>query len=413
VAEHSYRPASLDFGTTYYWKVNEVNKVTYPGDVWSFTTEEYAAIDDFESYTDQEGQEIFSAWIDGFSTGLSGSTVGYLTATGGTFGETKIVHGGQQSMPLAYDNTKAPFISEAERTFATAQNWAGNGADSLVLYFRGLAPAFAETAAGSILMNAIGTDIWGNSDQFRYAYKTLNGNGSIVARVDSLVNSNAWAKAGVMIRKSIDAVSVHAFTALTPGNSCSYQRRPTTSAASTSNDWTGAAVAAPYWVRITRTGNVFKAETSPDGKTWTTLGTEQTIAMTDPVLIGLAVTSHDAAIPTSAAFSNVSTTGNVTGAWQVAEIGATQPQGNSIEGLYLAVKDTAGKTKVVQHPDPAATTYMTWQKWAIPLSEFTAAGVKVNAVKSLTIGVGDKAAPKTGGTGTVYIDDIGFGHPAQ
>jgi regulation of enolase protein 1 (concanavalin A-like superfamily) len=276
-----------------------------------------------------------------------------------------------------------------------------------------LAPAFAETASGGIMMNAIGTDIWGNSDQFRYAFKTLNGNGTLVARVDSLVNSNAWAKAGVMIRQNTDTGSVHAFTALTPGNSCSFQRRPTSGGTSTSDNWTGTAVTAPYWVRITRTGNVFKSETSPDGQTWTALGTEQTIPMTTSVLIGLAVTSHDAAIPTSATFSNISTTGNVTGSWQVAEIGAAQPEGNSAEGLYLAVTDTSGKTKVVQHPDPAATAYMTWQAWTIPLGEFTSAGVKMTAVKSLTIGVGNKAAPAAGGTGTMYFDDIGFGKPAQ
>jgi hypothetical protein len=41
------------------------------------------------------------------------------------------------------------------------------------------------------------------------------------------------------------------------------------------------------------------------------------------------------------------------------------------------------------------------------------AGVQTTAVKSLTIGVGNKAAPKAGGTGTVYIDDIGYGRPAK
>jgi regulation of enolase protein 1 (concanavalin A-like superfamily) len=414
VTDHSYLPAALDFGTTYYWKVDEIGAATYPGDVWSFTTQEYAVVDDFESYTDQPGEEIFSAWIDGFTNGLSGSTVGYFTASGGTFGETTIIHGGKQSMPLQYDNTIAPFFSEAERTFASAQNWTGNGADSLVVYFRGLAPAFAETASGSILMNAIGTDIWGTADQFRYAYRSLNGNGSMAVRVDSLVNSNAWAKAGVMIRQSIDPGSVHAFTAVTPGNSCAFQRRPTMGAASTSDNWVGtAAVTAPYWVRITRTGNVFRAETSPDGQNWMVQGTDQTIPMTDPVLIGLALTSHDAAVATSTAFSNLSSTGNVTGTWQVAQIGATQPEGNSVEGLYLAVKDISGKSKVVQHPDPAATAYMTWQAWTIPLSEFTSAGVKMTAVKSLTLGVGNKAALKAGGTGTVYIDDIGYGKPAK
>jgi hypothetical protein len=417
VTEHSYVPASLDFGTTYYWKVNEVGAVTYPGEVWSFTTQEYAVIDDFESYTDQAGEEVFSAWIDGFTNGLSGSTVGYFTATNGTFGETTIVHSGKQSMPLQYDNTAVPFFSEAERTFASTQNWTGNGADSLVVYFRGLAPAFVETASGSILMNAIGADIWGTADQFRFAYKNLSGDGTMVARVDSVFNSNVWAKAGVMIRQSTDAGSVHAFMPITPGgtsagNGASFQRRLAASQASTNTDST-TLVAAPYWVKIERKGNSFSGYISPDGVAWAQLGTAQTIPMTNPVLIGLALCSHDAAVATSAQFSNISTTGNVTGNWQVAEIGATQPEGNSVEGLYLAVTDSSGKSKVVQHPDAAATAYMTWQTWTIPLTEFTAAGVKTTAVKSLTLGVGNKAAPKAGGTGTMYIDDIGFGHPGN
>ena len=56
---------------------------------------------------------------------------------------------------------------------------------------------------------------------------------------------------------------------------------------------------------------------------------------------------------------------------------------------------------------------MTWQPWTIPLSEFTSAGVNMTAVKSLTLGVGNKAGPKAGGTGTVYIDDLGYGTPAK
>jgi hypothetical protein len=221
-----------------------------------------------------------------------------------------------------------------------------------------------------------------------------------------------------MIRQNIQTGSTHAFMPITPGgagagNGASFQHRLTTGGASTNNDNTGAVVAAPYWVKIERKGNAFTGSISPDGKTWTQLGTAQTITMNNPVLIGLALCSHDAGIVTGAAFSNVSTTGNVTGTWQVAEIGAAQPAGNSVEGVYLSVKDSSGKTKVVQHPDAAATASMSWQQWLIPLSEFTSAGVKMTAVKSLTIGVGNKAAPKAGGTGTMYLDDIGYGRPVR
>ena len=136
----------------------------------------------------------------------------------------------------------------------------------------------------------------------------------------------------------------------------------------------------------------------------------QTINMTaGPVYIGLAVTSHNATATTTAAFSNVSTTGTVTGSWQVRAIGVAQPA-NDAAPLYVIVQDSAGKNKAITHPDPAATTLATWQQWRIPLSDLS--GVKLTAVKKLIIGVGDRASPKPDGAGKLFIDDIGVGHPA-
>ncbi len=143
------------------------------------------------------------------------------------------------------------------------------------------------------------------------------------------------------------------------------------------------------------------------------MGDALTLTMTDPVLIGLAVCSHDAAVGTTAEFSNVAFTGNVTGGWPIADIGLAQVEGNSAEPLYVTVADASGKSKTVMNADRSASGRMTWQEWMIPLSEFASAGVKMTAVKTLTIGVGDKAAPTAGGTGIVYIDDVGFGRPAQ
>jgi hypothetical protein len=413
VTDPAFAPADLKFATTYSWKVDEVGaSETYAGDLWSFTTQDFAPIDDMEGYTDDEGSRIYEAWIDGITTQASGSTVGYMKAP---FAERAIVHGGSQSMPLAYNNAASPYYSEAELAFDTPQNWIAHGANSVSLYFQGVTPAFKETGSGHTLMNGIGADIWGTADQFRFAHKTLTGNGAIVARVNSVYNSNVWAKAGVMIRQSTNAGSVHAFTCITPGgagggNGGSFQRRPVVDAASV-NDNSATLVAAPYWVRLERTGDSFSSFISPDGVAWTQLGTPVSIPMTGPVLIGLALCSHSATALTGADFSDVTTTGNVAGAWQIAEIGVTQQEGNSPEALYLTVKDSAGRTKTIVNPDATASARMGWQQWLIPLSDLTSGGLKATAVDSIVIGVGNRTSPSAGGTGTIYVDDIGFGVP--
>ncbi|MDI6451487.1 discoidin domain-containing protein [Anaerobaca lacustris] len=142
VTESRYAPGELNLGTTYYWKVNEVNEAADPsvweGNLWSFSTLEFFIVDDFESYTDDidAGRAIFDTWLDGW-VNETGSTVGYLNSP---FAERTIVHGGRQSMPLQYDNASAPWKSEAERAWSTPQDWTRNGIDTLRLFFRGPSP---------------------------------------------------------------------------------------------------------------------------------------------------------------------------------------------------------------------------------------------------------------------------------
>jgi len=367
--------------------------------------------DGFETYNDdiEAGTTIFDTWLDGWVNDTS-PTVGYFDAP---FAEKTIIRTGKQSMPLQYDNSASPFYSEAEREFETAQDWIGNGAETLVLYVRGNAPAFQEIAEKGIIMSAIGTDIWNTTDQFRYAYKNLSGDGSITVCVESLVRSNEWAKAGVMIRETLDPSSKHAFVAVTPEptHGISFQRRLVGGQASANTDV--ADISIPHWVKLTRTGNTFTAQESEDGANWENIVVSPalSIQMASDVHIGLALTSHDAGTPTAVEFSNVSMTGNITGAWQTAEVGVAQPEGNSAEAMYVWIEDSAGKTKTIVNADTAITVRPTWQEWIIPYSDLN--GVNLCRVEKMAIGVGSKTSPSAGGTGTVYIDDIGFGRPAQ
>ena len=275
------------------------------------------------------------------------------------------------------------------------QNWTGNGADSLSLWVRGYPAAYVENA-GVVTMSGAGHDIWDNADDFRFAYKSLTGNGSVVVKVESLVNTNAWAKAGVMIRQSLDADSKFAYMIVSYSSGVSFGWRQL--AAGTCGSMTQAGIAAPQWVKLTRTGDAFTAQYSADGKTWLDIKnadgtvTTTTVAMTGTVYVGLCVTSHNAAATTVAVMSGAATTGNVTGSWQVAAIGDDPQTANDAADLYVTVQDSAGKTATATNP--TAVTSAAWTQWKIPLSSFT--GVNLSKVKKLSIGVGNRTSPTKG-----------------
>ena len=223
-------------GGAYFWRIDEVaaDATVQEGDVWSFTVPAYLIVDDFESYSNEVGARVFEFWIDGIGYTLpepgnpgngTGAAVGHdiwsVTSPyfDGTIMETANVHDGRLAMPLYYDNTASPYLSEAERTWAVPENWTAEGVTDLTLYIRG------------------------------------------------------------------DAT-------------------------------------------------------------------------------------------------------------------------NDATAMYVAVEDTAGRVAVVPHPDAAVTAVTGWTEWKIPLADLTDAGVTTNAVKKMTIGVGNRAAPTPDGAGVVFIDDI-------
>ncbi len=425
--ENSYALDTLDLSTTYFWRVDEVNVAASPalwqGDVWSFSTPEYLVIDDFERYTNESPNRVFQTWLDGvgfspdtfFPDGYAGNTTGSVVGydpQAGPIMEKTIVHGGKQAMPLAYDNTTVGY-SEVVRSWKTAQNWTANGADVLRLSYQGRPIGFQERSPSNIIMSGVGTDIFNTADQGRFVYKQLTGDGWIIARVDSLLDTDPWAKAGVMIRRSTDAGSSYAYVFLSGNNGVRFQARTvvSTNAASDSSMATPEqkALAGPVWIKVERVGAIFNGYYSTDNKVWTPMVfNPQTIAMGDPVCIGLAVTSHVATATVTAEFSDIATSGNVSGSWTSVDLGVPQLS-NTPDQLYAAIKDTAGRTATVL-ADTDAVLKGTWQAWSIPLSSF--AGVSMSQVQSMIIGVGDRTNPKRG-QGLLFIDDIAIGHPAQ
>jgi fibronectin type 3 domain-containing protein len=151
------------------------------------------------------------------------------------------------------------------------------------------------TVAGS------GNDIFNSSDNFHFIYQPLNGDGTIIAHVVSQSNTGAGAKAGVMIRATLNGNSAFADVVTTPGNGVLFQDRITTgAAAATVGSISGAA---PEWVMLVRTGNVITGYSSTNGQSYTLLGST-TISMAASVFVGLAVSSNNDGAFSTATFTS-------------------------------------------------------------------------------------------------------------
>ena len=427
LGDESYEPDKLAWEMAYYWRVDEVNSTNpdspWVGPVWSFTTAGFAIVDDFEEY-DAGDNQIWYVWNDGLGYGTAdnppyapGNGTGSEIGDGntGSYTEETIVNGGAQSMPYWYNNNKQgyAYYSEAVKTLTAPRDWTDGDVTDLSLWFRGYpAPvgSFTEGPVGTYTMTGSGADIWDQSDEFHYAFKTLSGPGSIVARVESVSDTDNWAKAGVMIRETLDADSTHAMMIVSYASGVSFQRRLETGGDSFNDDIGN--ITAPYWVKIERglAGN-FTAYSSANGSTWQKVGVSESIQMGANIYIGLAVTAHNAGATCEGVFTNVTTSGSVGPQWTNQDIGIVS---NAPEPLYVALSNSAGAPVVVVHDDPAAATIDTWTEWVIPLQSFADQGINLTNVDKIAIGLGTKGNMTIpGGSGKMYFDDIRLYRPKE
>ncbi len=404
-------PDLLEFGQSYYWRVDEVNDMEpnspWKGNTWSFTVIDHFIVDEFEDYNDYPPDEIFNTWLDGWEDDTNGATVGHAAdfTKGENIVETTIVQGGKQSMPFYFDNSGTTDYSEAERTFSPAQDWTREGVGVLSLWFRGhpaYVGGFTEGPAGTYTMIASGEDIWDTADEFHFAFKQVTGASAIIAKVESLDNTHPFAKAGVMIRDSLDADSRNVAVLITPENGIRFQYRSTTGGIT--DRYFEEGLTAPHWVKLERTaGGLVRAYHSEDGVAWSQFDLTQ-VSMDMPIYVGLALTSHVTDLTGEAKFSNVSFPDiSVEPQWSDQDVGMLS---NEAEPMYVTVGDGSGAFVIVYHDDPNATLIDTWTQWNIDLKEFSDAGVVLTDVSNLSIGFGDKDNPQPGGSGLVFFDDI-------
>jgi len=161
-------------------------------------------------------------------------------------------------------------------------------------------------ATGSMFtVTGAGAHIWQDTDQFHFLYMPATGNCEIKARALSHPYLHYSGKAGIMIREKLTTGSSHVFLGMQPGGSLSEMVTNVEG-----NGWSGWAQSVglvPYWIKLTRVGNVLTGYVSSDNSNWTQVA-QQTISMAANVYVGFAVCSGSNEWPNTATFDNVTVT---------------------------------------------------------------------------------------------------------
>ncbi|AMP00207.1 F5/8 type C domain protein [Collimonas arenae] len=183
----------------------------------------------------------------------------------------------------------------------------------------GATPAGTATySGGKWTVEGGGADIWAANDSCHFTYKAITGNGAIIAKVESIQNTSLSAKAGVMMRTSLEQGAPRAWMAITNKNQAE-QNMPKLAVYGGTNYGNKAfdiASSTPsYWVKLERIGNIITGYVSPDGTNWAATDVGRIDApVPDTIYVGLVVSSAANGTLNSSTFSNVQITGGDGGA---------------------------------------------------------------------------------------------------
>jgi regulation of enolase protein 1 (concanavalin A-like superfamily) len=158
-----------------------------------------------------------------------------------------------------------------------------------------------------------GSDIYGDTDQFHFAYQPLKGDASISARFLSRAGGDGeWMKAGLMVRENDTPGSPNLNYCATSGHGFYTSVRPSQDAGTGDYPFVGptdtTTGSRELFMRLQRVGQEIAGFYSRDGSLWTQagFGPVPLPSLKEEALFGLAATSHRDGTLTTAKFDQVS-----------------------------------------------------------------------------------------------------------
>ena len=163
-------------------------------------------------------------------------------------------------------------------------------------------------SSGVFTVRGAGSDIYPLEDSFHFVYTPLRGDETITARVVSITNADDWTKIGVMLRGSLDHSLAYVMMVLPPNRGAVCMLKGVPEMGNNLIIGSRGGITPPYWVRVRREGYAYYGEISPDGVTWSVVGSSQPLYLYQnfDTYVGLCVNSHNTGRLASVVYDNVS-----------------------------------------------------------------------------------------------------------
>ena len=204
------------------------------------------------------------------------------------------------------------------------------------------------------------------SDSFNFMYQSLNGDGTIVARVAS----TSGEQVGVMVRATLDPGATNEFEYYYPGYPSNQIVLLSRSTPGTNDDTITSTlpyVSIPYWLKMVRSGTNLSAYTSLDGNNWTQLEWSRAFAMPQSVYIGLGASSRNTTTLSTTTFDNVSINSAADPAPSISGLSTTTgPAGTRVTITGSGFASSQGNSKVFLNN--ISVTINSWSSTSISIT---------------------------------------------
>jgi hypothetical protein len=200
----------------------------------------------------------------------------------------------------------------------------------------------AKFVGENVMLLGSGAEIGMDKDEGYFVYQQLAGDGQISARIGSIGKTNILAKAGVMIRGSLDRAAPCAFAMIQVNERAAFRYRERSAAVSTTLGEREADL--PAWVRLIRRGDRITGYYSDNGADWQEMGSAH-VPLDGMALIGVAVTAHNNNALCTTSIEKVSISGldalNTGGASGGPSRGVMLREGSILSGEVRSATDSA------------------------------------------------------------------------